>query len=95
MNPETREAVYLKDLKKVARLGYPLERVLVVDDTPDKLARHYGNAIYLSAYEGSIEDTELPPLLRYLESIRHIENYRAIEKRGWRNRVHGDHASEC
>lgn len=89
MNPETHETVYLKDLKKVSRLGYPLERILIVDDTPDKLARHYGNAVYVSLFEGSEEDTELRLLLSYLESVRQVANYRTIEKRGWRSRALG------
>ncbi|MCA9148118.1 MAG: HAD family hydrolase [Planctomycetales bacterium] len=44
MHPEFMEAYYIKDLEKVKRFGYPLERVLVVDDTPLKLCRNYGNA---------------------------------------------------
>ena len=82
---ETWETIYIKDLKKVKRLGYSLERILFVDDTPSKLARNYGNAIYVRTFEGAEGDSELPQLLKYLELIRHEQNYRALEKRGWRN----------
>lgn len=33
---ETRETYFLKDLKKVKRRGYPLNQILIVDDTPLK-----------------------------------------------------------
>ena len=86
LDPETLETIYVKDLKKVKRLGYSLERVLFIDDTPQKMARNFGNAIYVAAFEGSDQDTELAMLLDYLRSIRHHPNFRQIEKRGWRHR---------
>ena len=76
---------YIKDLKKVKRLGYDLDRVLFIDDTPTKLARNYGNAIYVKPFTGDSSDSELPSLLRYLESVRTVSDYRTLEKRGWRS----------
>ena len=32
------EKLYLKDLKKVKRRGYDLDRVLIVDDSPEKFS---------------------------------------------------------
>jgi RNA polymerase II subunit A small phosphatase-like protein len=87
LHPETFQTTYLKDLKKVRRLGYPLERIVFVDDTPEKLARNYGNAVYLKSFEGSVYDAELELLLKYIESIRRVNNYRTLEKRGWRIRL--------
>jgi RNA polymerase II subunit A small phosphatase-like protein len=86
MHPESMEIVYLKDAKKVRRLGYAIERILFVDDSPEKLARNYGNAIYLSPFEGAEDDAELPLLLKYIESIRSVENFRDLNKQGWRAR---------
>ena len=85
--PETWSTKHLKDLKKVKRLGFPLEQVLIVDDTPHKVARNYGNAIYVSAYEGETDDDELVWLGQYLESIKDHDNFRTLEKRGWRSRI--------
>lgn len=87
MNGEAMETVYVKDLKKVKRLGYSLERVLFIDDTPGKMARNYGNAVYVTPFEGNEQDKELEWLLKYLHSISHEPNFRAVEKRGWRSRV--------
>jgi TFIIF-interacting CTD phosphatase-like protein len=87
MHPELMETIFIKDLKKVKRLGYDVRRVLVVDDSPEKTSRNFGNAIYMQAFEGSEDDRELPRLQAYLESIRHAEDYRTIEKRGWRSRA--------
>lgn len=74
----------IKDLKKVKRRGYKLERVLMIDDTPRKLRRQYGNHLMLAAFEGDPDDRELLAVLPYLEWLRGQENFRAIDKRNWR-----------
>jgi TFIIF-interacting CTD phosphatase-like protein len=86
MDPEMFETVFIKDLRKVERLGYDLNRILIVDDTHKKLARNYGNAIYVSPFEGSDTDNELPRLAAFLRYLHAEPNFRTIEKRGWRNR---------
>ena len=48
IDPEWREEYYVKDLKKIERQGYDLDRVLIVEDTPSKVGRNYGNAIYVT-----------------------------------------------
>jgi len=88
-NLETFEIEYVKDFKKVKRAGFDLARVLIVDDTRHKAARNYGNAIYIRPFEGDASDSELPLLLEYLESLADCPNFRAIEKRGWRDRIAG------
>lgn len=80
---------YLKPLKKVRRRGYVLERILVVDDTQQKLKRNYGNAIYVREYRGNPEDRELELLLEYLKQLKEAVNVRKVEKRGWWLQVGG------
>jgi RNA polymerase II subunit A small phosphatase-like protein len=87
MHPETFETIPIKDLKKVARIGYPLERILIVDDTHEKVCRNYGNAIYVSEFLGSNADDELPQLARFLVHLHSDLNFRRVEKRGWRSKV--------
>jgi TFIIF-interacting CTD phosphatase-like protein len=84
LDPERFEPTFIKDLKKVDRMGFDRSRILCVDDTPAKVARNYGNAIYVSPFVGDRDDDELTRLLRYLESVRSVDDYRKIEKRGWR-----------
>lgn len=84
---ERSESYSVKDLKKVERLRFDLKRVLVVDDTPQKVERNYGNAIYVRPYYGDPADDELRRLGRYLTTIVGISDVRAIEKREWRFRV--------
>lgn len=84
---EQQEQIWLKDLRKVKRAGYDLERVLIVDDQPEKLSRSYGNAIYVSPFTGDPSDDELPALLEYLTLIADKPNFRSIEKRRWRSKV--------
>jgi carboxy-terminal domain RNA polymerase II polypeptide A small phosphatase len=74
---------YVKPLKKVKRKGYSLERMLIVDDSPYKLADNYGNAIYIKPYMGELDDLELLKLTQYLKSIADISDFRKLEKRGW------------
>ena len=86
-HPETLETCFLKDLRKVKRLGIDLNRVLIVDDTPSKVSRNYGNAIYLNPFTGSDDDHELSQLALYLGSLYATANFRKIEKRNWRTRA--------
>lgn len=78
---------YIKPLKKVKRIGFDLKQVLIVDDTPRKVANSYGNAIYPKAFMGSASDDHLPKLLQYLKKIQPEKNYRTLEKRFWFNEV--------
>ena len=83
-DPEFQETYYAKNLDKVRKLGFPLERILIVDDSPEKVSQHYGNHIRVLPFTGDPNDRELQQLLPYLISIRDVENVRKIEKRHWR-----------
>jgi RNA polymerase II subunit A small phosphatase-like protein len=78
---------YLKPLAKVKRAGWRLERVLIVDDTPAKCIRNYGNAVYARPYEGAQDDIELKLLAKYLAGLKSVANVRTIEKRRWRETI--------
>ena len=58
----------------------------MVDNTPQKLQRKYGNLIRATTWEGSPNDTELYNLTEYLLTLRDEPDYRTIEKRGWQRR---------
>ncbi|MHA2280150.1 MAG: HAD family hydrolase [Promethearchaeota archaeon] len=73
----------IKDLNKVRRTGYKKERILIVDDTPDKSERNYGNAIFIPPFEGNLDDRYLYMLIEYLDTLKDINNVRAIDKRVW------------
>ncbi len=81
------ERYFVKDLKKVKRLGFDLAQVLIVDDTPKKVERNYGNAIYVKPFVGDTSDCELQRLASYLRRLATVEDVRLIEKRGWRMSV--------
>lgn len=95
MNPETYEVDFIKDLRKVQRMGFDLDRTLIVDDTPAKVCRNYGNAIYVSPFEGSDDDGELILLDRFVHSLHRCSNFREVEKRGWRTRHLNDSNKEA
>ncbi len=80
------EPYWVKDLKKLRRMGYVLEHIIVVDDSPRKHERNYGNLVWVKPFEGEADDDELPHLARYLETLADVENVRTVEKRGWGQR---------
>jgi RNA polymerase II subunit A small phosphatase-like protein len=84
MNPEMWDSFYLKNLRKVERLGFNLDQVLIVEDTPENVQRNYGNAIYITSFVGQTKDEELLLLRQYLASIHSVANVRKLEKRAWR-----------
>lgn len=76
------EYEYTKQLKKVIRKGFKKERVLIIEDSPLKVANCYGNAIYISPFYG-YPDKELKKLSSYLITLRNVQNVRRVEKRQW------------
>ena len=74
---------YTKQIKKVKRRGYDLNKVLIIEDTPSKVANCFGNAIYIEEFLGEPDD-DLKLLSGYLKWIKDVENVRKIEKRFWK-----------
>lgn len=85
-NPELWEHEYIKDLKKIKKKGYLLEETIMIDDTPKKLRRNYGNLVRVAPFFGDQRDEELLDLTTYLEELKLVGNIREIEKRGWKIR---------
>jgi TFIIF-interacting CTD phosphatase-like protein len=77
---------HAKHLSKLRRRGYDLRRVLVVDDSPEKHRRNYGNLVRVAPYFGDEGDDELPRLAAYLAAIAGEPDSRRLEKRFWRSR---------
>lgn len=86
LNADTGERYLVKNLAKLKRKGYRLEEVLMVDDTPTKLERNYGNLIRVSEWLGDPADSELLALMGYLVELKRVPNVRTLEKRGWQRR---------
>jgi carboxy-terminal domain RNA polymerase II polypeptide A small phosphatase len=89
MDTETRQYYSVKDLKKVKKLGYGIEDILIVDDSPEKVERNFGNHVRVRPYEGLPDDNELLLLMQYLDRLKDLPNVRSIEKRNWRHQVSG------
>lgn len=81
------EPIWIKDLKKVEKLGFTLNKVIVVDDSPEKLCRNYGNLVAVNRFTGASSDNELKILCSYLAHLNGHDDVRRIEKRGWKNRL--------
>ncbi len=87
---DTYEQYWIKDLKKVKKIGFDLEKILVIDDSREKLQRNYGNHIPVVPFKGDLKDDELSKLILYLDKIKDLESFRSIEKRDWRFYVSKD-----
>ncbi len=87
LDPELHEVYFLKDLSKVKRKGIDLDRVLILEDEPRKVARSFGNAVIVKPFVGELPDDELIKLGKYLEAIHKTDNFRKLEKRLWRSQV--------
>ena len=72
-----------KLLKKVKGQGYRLESIIAIDDTPRKWEKSYGNLVRVTPFTGDPSDRELNYLIDYLNTLKHVENIRAIDKRSW------------
>jgi RNA polymerase II subunit A small phosphatase-like protein len=51
--------VYIKDLRRVQSHGYPVERITILDDSPEKIARQPRNHLKVKPYCGLEGDREL------------------------------------
>jgi RNA polymerase II subunit A small phosphatase-like protein len=61
--------VYVKDLRKVQKFGYAADEILIVDDSPEKIARQPKCHIHVEPFHGNRSDAELLRVMRFLESI--------------------------
>ncbi|NUP14028.1 MAG: HAD family hydrolase [Polyangiaceae bacterium] len=81
---ETRNRTTIKKVRKVRTQGYDLDRVLFVDDSPEKHLRNYGNLIPIKPFLGDRTDAELPAVASYIHSLAGCPDVRSVEKRFWR-----------
>jgi carboxy-terminal domain RNA polymerase II polypeptide A small phosphatase len=85
---ELNEMVSIKDLRKLKRLGHDLNRIVAIDDSPEKHQRNFGNLLRVRPWTGEQEDTELLDVAKYLNWLSTQPSVRSVEKRGWRNQTH-------
>lgn len=81
---EAQTHYWVKELQKLKRTDFLLGQILILDDTPQKAERNYGNHIRVSEWQGDETDDELFLLREFLNTLRTISNVRTVEKRGWR-----------
>lgn len=78
--------VPVKRLSKLKPHGFSLEKILMIDDSPEKMQDNYGNGIVIRPFYGELEDQELRYLSQYLLQFKGQSNVREIEKRNWRSK---------
>jgi len=75
---------WTKEIRKLRRRGYDVERIVAVDDTPRKWENSFGNLVRVPEWKAEDpEDNVLGRLLPYLRWLNEQPNVRRVEKRGW------------
>jgi RNA polymerase II subunit A small phosphatase-like protein len=59
VHAQSNSYVYIKDLRKVQSQGYPVDRITIVDDSPEKIARQPKNHLQIRPFVGQEDDREL------------------------------------
>lgn len=84
---ELQTPLYVKKLTKLRGKGFQRDQIIVVDDSPNVWSTSYGNLVRVSRFEGEMEDSELPLLVKYLTTLLYEPDVRKIEKRNWRSKI--------
>ena len=79
--------VATKRLAKLKQLGYRLEQIIAIDDSPEKHAQNYGNLLRVAEFNGAPDDSELLLLQQWLPGLIQMPNVRKVEKRFWRSQA--------
>jgi len=77
--------VYVKPLRWLEDHGYPIDKMIIVDDSPEKCVDNIENAIIPKKFKCQKYDSELLDLLHYLKSIHHEDNFRALYHENWKS----------
>jgi carboxy-terminal domain RNA polymerase II polypeptide A small phosphatase len=80
---ENDRVVSLKNLNKLRRYGYQLDRVVAIDDSPEKYMRNYGNLIRVEPWFGEPGDIHLRDVAQYVSWLATHDDVRRVDKRGW------------
>lgn len=74
----------LKKLRKLKK-KHPLDRILILDDTPSTYAQNYGNAIPIPAWYGVKSDKTLYKLQKYIIDTfgEYHDSVRFVDKTDW------------
>ncbi len=59
--------VYIKDLRKAQKFGYPLERMTIIDDSPEKICRQPRCHLAVAPFTGARDDVALLGLRQVLQ----------------------------
>ena len=62
--------VYIKDLRKAQKFGYTLERITIIDDSPEKIARQPRCHLVVAPFFGAPDDVALLALRQALDTLR-------------------------
>lgn len=71
-----------KKISKLRKRGWDINKILMIDDKPE-LIDCYGNVIGIDPFYGE-EDDSLLNLIKYLDSIKDVENIRSLNKQNWK-----------
>lgn len=68
-DPASGVYVYIKDLRKLMRLGYDPDKIVIVDDSPEKVPRQPRSHLLVKPFTGDPSDSELLRIQAELEAL--------------------------
>lgn len=87
ITPGEGQYIWHKDIEQLVELGWPRERILIVDDKPEGLVGSEANLIVMPRFEGDPSDRGLAQLTRYLDQLGPLADVRTVSKRGWSAKI--------
>lgn len=76
--------VYVKPLRWLKDFGYKMEKIVIVDDTPEKCVDNFCNAIIPNSYCCNSQDIELLDLFYYLEHVKNSKDLTIFPHYKWK-----------
>lgn len=73
----------IKPLRKVRQKGIGIKAMLIIDNSPYKVAENRDNALVIPSFEGDESDDELFKLFEFLERFEDVKDVRKLEKGEW------------
>lgn len=61
--------IYIKDLRRLQRFGYLVDEIIIVDDSPEKIARQPRSHLWVPPFLGDSSDAELLTVERTLKTL--------------------------
>lgn len=79
-----KEHQWIKPLNLIKRKGIGIKTMLIIENSPYKVAENKRNALIIPSYEGERKDDELLKLFTFLSNFDAAKDVRKVDKENWK-----------